>query len=112
MELIDAGYQDTPAGRHQRSKVSLHEGHDPIDPRVAMVEDMACDLCCECSNGALRWQDRYSKSFFHPDDLGYEATTCEASNLLRTALTHGSPIYTGAELEFEELGEPLTEPKT
>lgn len=93
---------DAPADRYQLSRTSLHDGHDPADPRVAMVEEMAIDQCCYCADGDQRWRDRQSGEFCHPDEFGYEANTCEAHNTLRIAVEHGVPIYTGLELEFEE----------
>ena len=42
----------------QRSPVSKHEGHNPDDPRVEVVEDLAMALCSCCSDGLLRWRDR------------------------------------------------------
>ncbi len=99
MELIDAGYDDTAAGKYQRSTVSKHAGHDPADPRVAMVEDMACDQCSACSEGEHRWRGPDGQ-FAHPCPTHHEADECEAHNTLRIAIAHGVPLYTGAELEF------------
>lgn len=93
---------DAPADNYQLSLASLHEGHDPTDPRVWMVEEMAIDQCCYCADGDQRWRDRQSGEFCHPDEFGYEANTCEAHNTLRIAVEHGVPIYTGLELKFDE----------
>ncbi len=93
---------DVVADRYQLSQTSLHAGHDPSDPRVAMVEAMAIDNCEWCADGVHRWRDRQSGEFVHPEEFRYEAASCEAHNLLRIAVEHGVPIYTGAELEFPE----------
>jgi hypothetical protein len=98
--LPDIGGQ--VANRYQLSQSSLHSGHDPSDPRVSMIEEMAIDSCASCAEGQLRWRDRQSGEFVHPDDFGYEADSCKAHNLLRIAVDHGVPIYTGADLEFPE----------
>lgn len=92
----------TLADRYQLSPKSLHAGHDPRDPRVAMVEAMAINDCGGCASGEHRWRDRQSGEFLHPDEFGYEASECEADNMLRIAIEHGVPIYTGAELEFPD----------
>lgn len=96
MPILDG----TPANRYQLSSVSLHPGHDPTDPRVAMVEEMAIDQCGWCADGDHRWRDRASGEFCHAD--AYEASECEAHNTLRIAVDYGVPLYTGAELEFPE----------
>lgn len=92
----------TAADRYQLSKASLHPGHDPDDPRVAMVEEMAIDQCGGCAAGDHRWRDRQGGEFVHPGEFGYEASECEAHNTLRIAVDYGVPIYTGAELEFPD----------
>lgn len=92
----------TPADKYQLAKSSLHEGHDPSDTRVAMVEEMAIDQCSYCADGRHRWRDRQSGEFCHEEEFGYDADSCEAHNLLRIAVDHGVPIYTGAELDFED----------
>lgn len=79
---------------------SQHAGHDPADPRVLMVEDMAADQCDMCSLGLHRWRDPHTKQFVHMCETHYEADECEAHNTLRIAVDHGVPLYTGAELEF------------
>lgn len=93
---------EKPPEKWQNAKTSAHAGHEPTDPRVAMVEEMAADYCMACSDGEHRWQDRQSGEFVHPDDTHPEAYDCEASNLLRIAKQHGVPLYTGAELEFPD----------
>lgn len=81
---------------------SQHPGHDPTDPRVLMVEDMAADQCGACGLGLHRWRDPHSKQFVHICETFDEADECEAHNTLRIAVEHGVPLYTGAELEFTE----------
>jgi len=92
--------------KDQLSKVSLHPGHEPTDPRVAMVEEMAIDQCGYCADRTHRWRDRQSGEFVHLEEFGYDANSCEAHNMLRIAVEHGVPIYTGAELEFSEDEQP------
>ncbi len=81
---------------------SQHEGHDPRDARVLMVEEMAADVCSACGHGLHRWRDRSSKEFVHVCETFSEADECEANNLLQIAINHGVPIYTGAELVFDD----------
>jgi len=95
-----------PNNRNQLAPVSLHEGHDPTDPRVTMIEEMACDQCGYCSDGSHRWRDRKSGAFCHEEKFGYDADECEAHNILRIAVDHGVPIYTGAQLEFDDEDTP------
>lgn len=86
----------------QRSPVSKHEGHNPDDPRVEVVEDLAMVLCSCCSDGLLRWRDRQCKSdWAHHDPFEIEGVECDAASMLTAAVELGIPIYTGAELEFE-----------
>lgn len=84
---------------------SQHDGHDPTDPRVSMVEAMAADQCGACSLGLHRWRDPYTKQFVHICETFNEADECEAHNTLRIAVDHGVPLYTGAELEFPPIDE-------
>lgn len=84
---------------------SQHEGHDPTDPRVLMVEEMAADQCSACSLGLHRWRDPHTKQFMHICETLDEADECEAHNTLRIAVDHGVPLYTGAELDFPEADE-------
>lgn len=80
---------------------SQHEGHDPSDPRVGTVEDLAMMMCGACSGGDdHRWQDRDDEAFYHADPYVMEGYDCEASTMLQAALGLGIPIYTGAELDF------------
>lgn len=89
--------------RAQRSPVSLHDGHNPNDPRVVVVEDLAMVMCSCCSDGELRWRDRDCPSvFWHSDITDVEGSECEAARMLDAACDLGVPIYTGAELEFED----------
>jgi hypothetical protein len=94
MDLPDKG---------QRSPVGKHEGHDPDDPRLAVVEDLAMVMCSCCSEGLLRWRNPDCKSeWSHSDPYQTEGVECEASELLSAAVTLGVPIYTGAELDFAD----------
>ena len=94
--------------KHQRSAVSLHADHDPNDPRVAVVEDLAMMMCSRCSNGDHRWQDPQSGEYVHAEPFDLEACDCEAHTMLHSAVKIGIPIYTGAELEFEAETAPVT----
>lgn len=92
---------DRVPARWQNSPRSIHVGHNPADPRVRMVEEMAADQCASCSEGVHRYRCPDGQ-FAHPDDTYPEGYECEAHNTLRIAVDHGVPIYTGAELEFQE----------
>lgn len=92
----------TPADRYHLSERSRHEGHDPADPRVWMVEEMAIDQCGACAEGIHRWFDPHRAKFVHHNDFGYKAYECDAHNTLLIAVEHDVPIYTGAELEFPD----------
>lgn len=83
-------------------RVSMHVGHEPENPNVLLVETLAMVQCSGCSGDMIRWRDRQSGEFVHQEQFGYDATECEADNLLNTALKIGVPIYTGAELDFPE----------
>lgn len=100
MQTIRVKPDDRPSKMDVLARKSQHDGHDPADPRVAMVEAMAADQCSACSDGVHRWQDKASGEFFHVCDTFVDADECEASNTLRIAVKHGVPLYTGAELEF------------
>ncbi|MEQ1517540.1 MAG: hypothetical protein ABL931_13740 [Usitatibacteraceae bacterium] len=85
----------------QRSPVSKHEGHNPDDPRVAVIEDLAMVMCSCCSEGLLRWREPMCKSeWCHSDPHEREGVECEASAMLAAAVELGVPIYTGADLQF------------
>ena len=81
-------------------RISRHEGHEPGNPNVLLVETLAMVQCSACSGDMLRWRDRQSGEFVHQERFGYDATECEADHLLNAALKIGVQIYTGAELEF------------
>ena len=87
--------------KYQRSAVSLHADHDPNDPRVAVVEDLAMIMCSQCSGGVPRWRDRQSGEYVHDETFSDDASDCEAHNMLHSAAELDIPIYTGAELRFE-----------
>jgi hypothetical protein len=102
----EADHMSEPLSTMERLALkSQHEGHDPHDARVAMVEEMAADMCSACGHGLHRWRDRSSKQFVHVCETFDDADECEAHNLLRIAVDHGVPIYTGAELEFPDATE-------
>lgn len=82
---------------------SAHPGHVPDDPRTLLIEEIAMIMCPLCSDGQLRWQDRHDESFCHADDTHDEAVDCEATFMLQAARDADVPIYTGAELEFDQL---------
>jgi hypothetical protein len=87
----------------QRSPVSKHEGHDPTDPRVEVVEDLAMVMCSCCSEGLLRFRNPECHSeWCHSDPYETEGVECEAETMLTAAVTLGVPIYTGADLEFAD----------
>jgi hypothetical protein len=96
------GIRNWPSDKYQLSPTTLHEGHNPEDPRVLMIEEMAINQCDYCAHGYHRWRDRQSGEFVHVEEFGYDADSCEAHNTLRIAVDHGVPIYTGAELQFDE----------
>jgi nucleoside phosphorylase len=83
----------------------MHEGHVPDDPRTLLVEEMAMIMCGHCSEGRLRWLSHDYKEWCHNDDFGREATECEADAMLDAAKAAGVPLYTGAELEFDQLSD-------
>ena len=82
----------------------MHPGHDPRDPRVVVVEELAMVMCSACSDEALRWRNRECDSeWVHHDSVSpYEGEECEASAVLTAAIKLGIPLYTGAELDFPE----------
>ena len=88
----------------QTSKVSQCVGHNPHDPRVQVIEDLAMVMCSACSDDELRWRNPECDSeWVHHDDVSpYEGQECEASAMLTAAMTLGIPLYTGADLEFAE----------
>ena len=86
----------------QRSPTSLHEGHNPDDPRVAVIEDLAMVMCSCCSEGLTRFRHPQCKSeWVHCDPHEVEGVECDAASMLTAAVDLGVPIYLGAELEFE-----------
>jgi len=86
----------------QRSPVSKHDGHNPDDPRVETVEDLAMVMCSLCSEGLVRFCAPDCKSeWSHCDPHEIEGLECEAASMLTAAVALGVPIYTGADLEFE-----------
>lgn len=97
------GEDDDVSAHYQRSATSKHEGHNPSDPRVAVIEDLAQVMCSGCSAGEHRWRAHDCDSeWSHLDRYDpYEGQECEASAMLTAAVALGIPIYTGAELEFE-----------
>ena len=86
----------------QRSPVSKHEGHNPDDPRVEVIEDLAMVMCSCCSEGLLRFRDPQCMSdWAHSDPFESEGVECEAASMLTAAVDLGIPIYTGSDLSFE-----------
>lgn len=97
--------RDKPTEMERVALKSQHEGHDPLDPRTLLVEDLAGKMCDYCAHGDLRWRDRDDSAVFcHNEEFGYDANECEASQLLRSAVELGVPIYTGANLDIETRG--------
>lgn len=92
---------DEPSEMDVKNRISRHRGHDPSDPRVKLIEELAGDRCGYCAEGRLRWQCP-SGMFAHACPTHHEADECEAHNILVIAMRHGVPIYTGADLEFPE----------
>lgn len=85
--------------------VPMHEGHNPFDPRVFVVEDLAMVQCAYCGDGRMRWRDHNSPEWCHQPEWGDEAEECDANSMLNSALELGIPIYTGSELEFPAVEE-------